>query len=335
MVTVKDVAKAAGVSTATVSRVARNEDTVKQATRDLVLRVIKEMNYQPNALARQMRTQSTRSVVVIVPDIGNTFFHEILVGIQTTAEENGYQTLIANMDNKQDIENRYFNALLQRQIDGVISLSANAAKSLMERIAKRYPIVVACQYLDNKRIPNITIDNLSAAKCITEYLIGLGHRRIAHLTSDPEKLLYRDRLRGYTQALADHGIEVDEAIIRSGAPSFEGGFKQMNELLRLAEPVTAVFAAGDTMAIGAMKALQKAGKRIPEDVSVAGFDDIEFSSVFEPALTTIRQPRYWMGKSAMLKLIKLMNGHSLDQMQDLLDYELIVRDSCGARKLTE
>ncbi|MDR1534120.1 MAG: LacI family transcriptional regulator [Planctomycetota bacterium] len=332
MITVKDVAKAAGVSIATVSRVARNEDIVKPTMREHVRRVIKELNYQPNALARQMRAQSTRTVVIIVPDIGNTFFHEILVGIQTCAEENGYQTLIANMDNKQDIENRYFNALLQRQMDGVISLSANAARNLMERIAKRYPIVIACQYLDNKRIPNITIDNLGAAKYVTEYLIGLGHRRIAHLTSDPEKLLYRDRLAGYKAALSEHGIGLDRKIIRGDKPSFEGGFRQMNELLRLTKSVTAVFAAGDTMAIGAIKALQKAGKRVPGDVSVAGFDDIEFSSIFEPSLTTIRQPKYSIGYSAMGKLIKLMNGRKLDMSQEILDFELIVRDSCGARK---
>ena len=181
MVTVKDVAKAAGVSIATVSRVVRDEANVKKDTKDLVLKVIRELNYQPNALARQMRQQSTKTVIVIVPDIGNSFFHEILFGIQDTATKYGYQILIANMNNKPDVETYYFNALLQKQVDGVISLSANIAKSLMDKVANAYPIVVACQYLDNSDMPNVTIDNISAAKRIVEYLIEQGHTHIAIL----------------------------------------------------------------------------------------------------------------------------------------------------------
>ena len=132
---------------------------------------MKELNYQPNALARQMRQQSTKTVIVIVPDIGNSFFHEILFGIQDTATKYGYQILIANMNNKPDVETYYFNALLQKQVDGVISLSANIAKSLMDKVANAYPIVVACQYLDNSDMPNVTIDNISAAKRMAPRLL--------------------------------------------------------------------------------------------------------------------------------------------------------------------
>lgn len=329
MVTVKDVAKAAGVSIATVSRVVRDEANVKKDTKDLVLKVIKELNYQPNALARQMRQQSTKTVIVIVPDIGNSFFHEILFGIQDTATKYGYQILIANMNNQPDVETYYFNALLQKQVDGVISLSANIAKSLMDKVANAYPIVVACQYLDNSDMPNVTIDNIGAAKKIVEYLIEQGHTHIAHLTSHPTALLYRDRFNGYISALAEHGLPIDLELVCYDEPSIEGGYRQMNNLMELGKPISAVFAAGDTMAIGALKALKNAGLKVPEDFSVVGFDDIEFSSIFEPALTTIRQPKFLMGQTAFDKLYKIMNGEHPDSLKDILDYELVIRESSG------
>ncbi len=332
MATVKDVAKKAGVSIATVSRVIRNEEIVKPKTRDLVLSVIKELNYQPNALARQLRQQETMTVIVIVPDIGNTFFHEILLGIESEAEKHGYQVLIVDMHNKPDIESHYLHALQQRQVDGVISLSANVAKSLMEQVATSSPVVVACQYLDNSSIPNVTIDNIGAAGTMVEYLIKLGHTRIAHLTSQPSALLYRDRFNGYISALAAHNIPIDLELVKYGESTIASGYEMMTSLLELSNPVTAVFAAGDVMAIGALKALKNAGLSVPGDCSVAGFDDIEISSIFEPALTTISQPKFLMGKTSFQKLLKLMKGESLTKQQELLDYKLIIRESCGKKR---
>ena len=185
MVTITDVAKAAGVSTATVSRVLRNKDTVKPATRDIVLSEIERLNYKPNALARQMRTQETRTVIVIVPDISNTFFSDILFGIEKCARQYDYQILIADMAGQPKIETYYFQAIQQRTVDGIISLSASVAKTLMEEVAGEYPIVVANQYLENYCIPNVTIDNIRAAAAITEHLILLGHTRIPHQQRPP------------------------------------------------------------------------------------------------------------------------------------------------------
>lgn len=324
-----DVARAAGVSLATVSRVVRGQDCVRPATRDKVLQAIRELNYQPNALGRQLRTQETRNVIVIVPDIANTFFHEILLGIEIEAEQNGYQVLIADMHNEPSIEKHYFHAIQQRQVDGVISLSANIAQGIIEEMAEGYPIVVAVQYLDGNTVPNISIDNTAAARTMTEHLIKLGHRRIAHLSGPPDSALYRDRFNGYIAALQASGIPVDLKLVRYCPSSIMGGYEQMEPLLALDDPVTAVFAAGDVMAIGAMKALKKAGRRVPEDCAVAGFDDIELSSIWEPSLTTIRQPKFKMGQQAFLKLLKLMRKEPMLFVQDILPYELVIRESCG------
>lgn len=328
MITITDVAKAAGVSTATVSRVLHNK-AVKPHTKEAVMNAIKELNYKPNALAQQLRTQKTKTVIVVVPDISNTFFSEILFGIEDAAREHDYQILIADMHNQPNIENYYFQAIQQRTIDGIISLSATIAKNLMEQIAEEYPIVVACQYLDNYMVPNVTIDNISAATAITEHLIQLGHTRIAHIAGDPNSLLYRDRFNGYIAALAKHNIPIDLSLVRYGVSSIQSGYDEMKYLLNQDPSISAVFAAGDIIAVGAINALKESGKRVPEDCAVVGFDDIEIASFWEPPLTTVRQPRRKLGQTAFRKLYKLMNQHPLKSVQDVLDYEIMIRESCG------
>jgi len=329
MATIKDVAKYAGVSMATASRVVRGEDNVSPKRKKLVEDAIKALNYEPNAIARQLRQKETHSVIVIIPDIRNTFFHEIIVGIEKVAFQNGYQVLLADMQNDVQVEEYYFNSLAQRQTDGIISLSANIGRRLMEEVSSRYPVVIACQYIDNSDLPNVTIDNIEASKKIMQHLIDRGYRNIGHLTSQPNILLYRDRFTGYCQVLAENGITIDLELVKYGESSLESGYEQMCALLDQKKQVDAVFAAGDIMAIGAMKALTERGIRIPQDCAVVGFDDIELSSICTPPLTTIRQPQTKMGVMAMNMLCDLMAGKELANRQVVLDYELVIRESCG------
>lgn len=327
--TIKDVANAAGVSVATISRVLSNPDMVRPATKEHVLQVIKEMNYQPNVLARQLRTQTTKAVIVIVPNIENSFFHGILSGIGSEAERQGYQMLIADLKSQPSLEKHYFEAIQQRQIDGIISLSANITQKLETLIAERYPLVMVVQCVPNYMIPSVSIDNISASKALMTHLIRLGHRNIAHLTVSPMQIPYQDRLNGYVSALEEHNIPVDSELISYGEPAIKGGYDQMWTLLAKQKKFTAVFAAGDTIAIGAMKALKDQGLRIPEDCAVVGFDDIDLSAVWEPALTTIRQPKEMMGRIAFQKLLSLMQNESVAVSQEYLPYELVIRKSCG------
>ena len=335
MATIKDVARHAGVSIATVSRVIRNQNVVTEKTQKKVLHSIRMLDFQPNILARQLRTQETGTIIVIVPDIGNSFFYEILRGIQDVANTHGFQVFIADMQNNPDVETHYLHALLQKQADGVISLSANVAQSLIERVASDFPLVIACQYMADSELPNVTIDNVSASKKIVEHLIGLGHRRIAHLSCEPNILLYRDRQNGYYQALAENGISIDLKLVQYGTSSLASGFEQMHNFLDLPTPPTAVFAAGDILAIGALKALKARGWRTPADCAVVGFDDIDLSALYDPALTTIRQPKRAMGELAMQMLLDIIQGVPLAKRQCILDYELVVRDSCGAALVNE
>lgn len=331
MATINDVAKAAGVSTATVSRVIHNDKSVKPATHEAVLKVINELNYRPNVLARQLRTQKTKTVIVIIPDIRNTFFSDILFGIEAHARKHSYQILIADMHGQPDIEDYYYKAIQEHTIDGIISLSVNVAKSLIEKISDQYPVVVACQYLENYNIPNVTIDNNLASATMTRHLMELGHEKIVFISGPVETTLYRDRMNGFLSETASAGIPLDLEYVRYGDASIQSGYDQMKQFLDSRKPFSAVFAAGDMMAIGALRALQESGLNVPKDCSVAGFDDIEISKFVDPPLTTVHQPCYQIGETAFKKLLKLMNKQKLEAFHNILDFSIVVRDSSTNR----
>ncbi|MED4300783.1 LacI family DNA-binding transcriptional regulator [Geobacillus stearothermophilus] len=329
MASIKDVAKRANVSTATVSRVLRNTGNVTEETRQRVLEAIEALNYQPNVLGRYLRRMETETVLVVVPDITNPFFSKVLRGIEAVALKHGYQVLLGDTQNDARLEEQYLNVLPQRQVDGMIFLTARIRKELVEEMARQFPIVLACEYLEGTDIPTVSIDNISSARKATEYLIRLGHRRIAHLSGPMDVILSRDRLRGYYQALAQHEIEVDAALVQEGDFTYESGYHLTLKLLALEKPPTAIFAANDEMAIGAVKAIRHRGGRVPDDVAVVGFDDIHMASIFEPSLTTIAQPMFEIGQKAMELLLRLIEGIDVERRQLVLPDRLVIRDSCG------
>jgi len=327
--TIKDVAKAAGVSVATISRVISHPDKVRPETREHVLRVIKEMNYQPNVLGRQLRVQATKTIIVIVNAIENSFLRGIISGIGAEAELEGYQMLIADLQSQPSLEKFYFEAIQKRQVDGIISLSANMTEKLAYQTAGNYPLVMAAQCIPDDTIPSVSVDNAAASNALMTHLIRLGHQHIAHITTLPIQQPYEDRLNSYLSMLEENGIPVDKELIGYGEPTVAGGYNQMRALLAKQKPVTAVFAAGDTLAIGAMKALKDHGLRIPQDCAVVGFDDIDFAAFAEPPLTTIHQPKEMIGKIAFQKLLALMQNKPVTCGQEFLPYELVIRESCG------
>jgi LacI family transcriptional regulator, repressor for deo operon, udp, cdd, tsx, nupC, and nupG len=328
MVRIADVAKMANVSTATVSRVITNAGTVKRETADKVLAAIKKLNYQPNMLARQLRRSETKTILVVVPDITNTFFSNVLRGIESVAIEHGYQVLLGDAQNLVERESSFFSNLGQKKADGMILLTARSDQKILEELSEVHPVVLACEYYEGSKLPTVSIDNISSARKATEYLISLKHKRIGHISGPMNVVVGRDRLKGFHQAMAQHGLSVDSFLIQEGNFSYESGFNLMKKLLKLDEPPTAVFAGNDEMAMGAIKAAKLKGFRVPEDISVVGFDDIKFSSIFEPALTTIAQPTFEMGTKAMQLLLKIINNDELEKDQFILADKLIVRDSC-------
>ncbi|AMX82223.1 LacI family transcriptional regulator [Geobacillus subterraneus] len=328
MVRISDVAKLANVSTATVSRVLSNSGNVKKETTEKVLEAIRKLNYQPNMLARQLRKLETKTILVVVPDITNTFFSKVLRGIEHVAIENDYEVLLGDTGNNIERESGYLNILRQRKADGMILLTARLESHVLEEIASEFPVVLACEYLEGSTIPTVSIDNISSARKATEYLIHLGHRRIGFISGPLNVILSRDRLKGFRQAMAQHGIPVESFLVQEGDFSFESGYNMMMKFLALDQPPTAVFASNDEMAIGAIKAIKSKGLRVPDDISVVGFDDIQFASIYEPALTTISQPMFEIGKKAMELLIKLINKDELEKSQYILEDQLVIRETC-------
>ena len=329
MARINDVAERAGVSVATVSRALSHPEKVKPETRRRVLEVIEAMEYRPNLLARHLRTQSTKTVIAIAPGLDNAAFREVILGVEEVADDCGYQVLIADVHGKDSIEAYYLNAIRQRQIDGIISMSARMAQRLIRKVADEYPLVMALQSFEDGDIPTVSIDNRAAARAATVHLLHMGHKRVAHITSAQALSVYREREDGYRQALGEAGIAVDEGLIRSTEPTIQGGYAQAQAMLAEGRRFTAVFAAGDMMAIGAIKALRQAGLRVPGDCSVVGFDDIGLATDWEPALTTIRQPLKAIGRSAFEMLLALIEGREPARKREILPYELVVRESCG------
>jgi len=328
-----DVAKLANVSTATVSRVLRKPDKVSKDTRQKVMEAIKQLNYQPNMVARQFRTKETKTVLVVIPDVTSPFFSEVLRGIEHTALESGYRVILGDTENDINREHEYIELLLQQQADGAILLTARMDRTRLEEIANQFPVVLACEYIDELDIPTVSIDNINGARRATEHLIQLGHTRIAHIAGPMNVILSRDRLKGYEQAIISHQLQIDSLYIKEGDFSLESGYDQMLHLLELEIPPTAVFVFNDLMAIGAIKAAKDKGLRVPEDVAVVGFDNIKMTSVFEPNITTIDQPKYEIGKKAMDLLLNLMNGEALQKKKFVLKDELIVRESSGSQRV--
>lgn len=328
MVTISDVAKLANVSTATVSRVLSNSGNVKKETTEKVLEAIQKLNYQPNVLARQLRKLETKTILVVVPDITNTFFSKILRGIERVAIENDYEVLLGDTGNDVERERGYLDILRQKKADGMILLTARLESHLLEEMAGEFPVVLACEYLEGSTIPTVSIDNISSARKATEYLINLGHRRIGFISGPLNVILSRDRLKGFRQAMAQHNIPIESFLVQEGDFSFESGYNMMMKFLALDQPPTAVFAANDEMAIGAIKAIKSKGLHVPDDISVVGFDDIKFASIYEPALTTISQPMFEIGKKAMELLIKLINKDQLEKNQYILEDQLVIRETC-------
>lgn len=330
MPTIHDVARESGVSISTVSRVIQGAANVLPETRERVENAIRELDYHPNRLAQQFRTQQTKNILVIVPSIGNTFYVEILSGIEQIAKRNGYTLLLVDSHSNGSTESRCYDMLVQKLVDGIITFSIGIQKEKLKQLAKQYPIVIACRYFADNTIPNVTIDNIKAIKDITSYMLNLGHKRICYLAGPADILLYQDRLNGYNEALLERGLPRERDLIFNCDPTIQGGYEIMSSLINNSRPnFSAIVSSGDAMAIGAIRALSDAGFKVPRDVAVAGFDDIELSSLFSPTLTTVRQPKYQIGVRAMEKLLDLISGKELLSWRDILSYELVIRESSG------
>lgn len=328
MATMKDVAHLAGVSTATVSRALMSPEKVSASTRKKVEQAVLEASYSPNSLTRNLRRNETKTIVVIVPDICDSYYSDIIRGVEDTAVEHGYLVLLGDSGQQKKRENSFVNLIFTKQADGMLLLGANLPFDVSKPEQKNLPpLVMACEFAPDLELPTVHIDNLTAAFEAVNYLTQLGHKQIAQITSEPQAALTQFRIQGYQQALRRAGVTVNPAYTVSGENAFAAGARAMTTLLSLPIPPTGVFCHSDVMAIGAMQQAKRLGFRVPQDISIIGFDDIEFAEYCDPALTTMSQPRYDIGQQAMLLLLKILKGNDIQIGSRLLDAKLVLRES--------
>ncbi|CBA26942.1 DNA-binding transcriptional regulator CytR [Cronobacter turicensis] len=331
--TMKDVAVRARVSTATVSRALMNPEKVSQATRNRVEQAAIEVGYLPGSLNRNLKRNESRTILVIVPDICDPFFSEIIRGIEVTAADQGYLVLIGDCAHQNQQEKTFIDLIITKQIDGMLLLGSrlpfDASKEEQRNLP---PMVMANEFAPELELPTVHIDNLTAAFNAVNYLHELGHQRIACIAGPEEMPLCHYRLQGYVQALRRSGMTVDPHYIARGDFTFEAGAQALEQLLSLPHPPTAIFCHSDVMALGALSMAKRRGFRVPDDLSIIGFDNIALAEFCDPPLTTVAQPRFDIGREAMLLLLSQLNGHTVSSGSRLLDCELVLRGTTRAPK---
>jgi len=324
------VARLAGVSTATVSRALEKPEAVAEETKRRVMDAVAACGYAPNISARNLRKQETRLVTILIPDVTNPFFNEIVRGIEQVARENNYSVLLADTENLPGQETAYGSLLAARRTDGMILLNGRVPAGLLPQghaQGKIPPIVVACEYVTNVDLPTVQIDNIDAARKATEHLIQLRHKRIGFITGPLWNVLSRDRLHGYRDALLDAGLLFEDRLVAQGNFSIASGVRAATQLLDLPQRPTAIFASNDEMAIGAIRAARDHGLGVPQDLSIMGFDDIRFAAFVDPPLTTVSQPGGEIGRTAMTLLLRIMAGQPVENRRILLPTHLEPRAS--------
>ncbi len=332
------IAEHAGVSKSTVSRVLNNKDDVSETTREKVIDVIKELNYKPNSSAKGLATQKTKTVGLVVSEITNSFFSMFVKGAEDKAMEENYNIMLANSNWVVEEELKCIRMFEEGRVDGILMISGGGDDLLNDYLNnlanKDIPLIVVDRKINNQLIPKINVENVKAAYEGTKYLIELGHRKIAFVKGDDIAASDAsiDRVKGYRKALAEN--DIDTEIIEPGFFEREGACFATEKILKNHPDITAIFYASDMMAVGGLKALKEAGLKVPEDVSVLGFDDIELAKIIDPALSTLRQPRYKMGYLGMEKLIDKLEGRPKEVYEDDISFELelIERESTAPVK---
>ncbi|MGE5551570.1 MAG: LacI family DNA-binding transcriptional regulator [Bacteroidota bacterium] len=331
MVNIKEVAARAGVSPSTVSRALSGKVTVNLETRQRVLAAVQELNYKPNVLAQGLKEGRSKTIGLFIPNIRILVFPAAIKGITDVAEKHGYTVVLCNTDENLETERFYVDNLCRRLVDGLIFSTATAASSHIIKLKEQgYPIVLLIRYL-NDEIDTIMVDNFKGGFEATEFLLNRGYRRIAMVNGTMELDLYRQRFAGYQAALREYGVEYDEGLVVHGTRAWEEGYRAMHEIWRRGRRPEAVFGASDPKALGVMKAVKERGLRVPEDVAVIGYDNLEMSELSDPPLTTMAQPFYEAGARAAERLIELMDGERGDREAAIerLPPKLHIRRSVG------
>ncbi len=326
-ISIKDIAKAAGVSHSTVSRALSDSPLVKEETKRRVQQLALEMGYSPNAAARSLVTKRSGTLGLVVTTIADPFIAEVVRGIEEMALEQGYNVILAQSNSEVSREIAAVHALRAQRVDAVIVSASRVGDLYLPLLEKiQVPIVLVNNEQSSSRVRVVASDDVGGGRQATDYLLSLGHRRIGYITGSADRKSSAHRLRGYREALQAAGITPDPDLVAEGTGQPHGGEKGLQLLLSLPEPPTAVFCYNDMTAIGALRYARRRGLRVPQDLSLIGFDDISFSAYTEPPLTSVAQHKNEMGRLVTRMALGLVAG---EEVQDIiLPTYLVIRESC-------
>lgn len=336
MVTINDVAKHAGVSPVTVSRVVNNSDYVSKTTRKKVEKAIDELGYIPSFMARGLRLNKTFTLALILPDITNVFWTTVARGVEDAAMQNNYSILVYNVDEDENKQNRVIDVVLSQQVDGVMIAPHDGAVENLEKLQQNnIPTVILDRKLDNE-IPDCKFDfvrgdSISGAQALTEHLIKLGHTKIAMISGNLHTSTAQDRVKGYQMALEKHGIAYDESRVCFGEYRVAAGEEMIRNLLDTGVEFTSIFAANNAIGMGIVRELLARNIRIPEELPVVFYDDYTNTSEYFPFFTVVTQEPYEIGKAAAQKILDRIENPDLPGRTEIFPSKLIVRYSCGTQ----
>jgi DNA-binding LacI/PurR family transcriptional regulator len=330
-VTLYELAKAADCSISTVSRVLNNsKHPISDATRERIFTLANEMGYRPNVTARGLKTNRTYAIGLIIDNIAGPFTPIIIRGIQEYLKQHDYFSVIISTDWDPELKSEAIHQLISRSIDGVIFVESWRDETNNTLDLANKPYVHVYRLFDGNSKNSVVMDDFHGACLAVEHLVSLGHRRIAYINGPPGWVSSKERLEGYQAVLAQYGIPFDSTLVAEGTWEIQSGYLAAKKILALPEHPTAIFAANDLMALGAIYAIQEAGLNVPKDIAVVGCDDRDFSSFSNPTITTICPPSFEMGQSAAKLILDRLENQVKMKGPIRLQGKLIIRESCGA-----
>jgi len=332
-VTLRDVAQRAGVSAMTVSRVVNGSGGVDAETQRRVEEAILALHYIPNRLARSLVSQQSKTIGLIVPDVVNPFFAPVVRGAETTARKAGYRVLLCNSEGDLRLEREYIEDLVSHRVEGLLLAPAGdrSRLALLPLLKGGFPLVLLDRAVPETDCDIVISDNVAGARKLTEHLVAVGHRRIAHFTDSDDVSTGRDRLEGYRQGLSASGLPVADDLIFPTTTDRMGGYRAAQLMLELDPLPTAIFTVNNMTALGAMQALRERGLSVPEDIGLVCFDDVEHLAVLSPFLTVVDQPGETFGSLGAQLLFERISGKAGNRSRRIvLQADLIVRKSCCA-----
>lgn len=329
-VNIQEVAKEAGVSPSTVSRALNGFPGISEKTRERIVEIARKLNYRPNYRGQILTTQSTKNIGLLITDITNPFFPELVMGAEEYASKSGYTVLLGNTSESEEKETNYLDFFSRGPVDGIIISASRVSNEHIIMLAEDgLPIVVINRTLEHPKVSYVSTDMEKGGYLATMHLLRLGHSKIAFINGPKHSEVSQRRLEGYKKALKEAGVDYNSDLISFNVPVSESGYKEAIKLLCTGEAPTAIFTYNDVMAFGVIRAAKELGIKIPEELSVVGFDDIFFSSFTDPPLTTIRQLKEELGRMAVELLFKLMEG---ERESLLIEPELIIRNTTSRRE---